>query len=218
MTHLKSPLWVTVSVFVFVIGVVAWAANPSSAFQTEEIDRILEIERYPGEPLELVNLTIGTRSVKEHIKQKFKDDKSKWAIDSVKFKEKDDWVKRLSITLRNVSDKPIYGIEGVLFFKPLGFPMMFSFHLTHSKKLQQEPLQPGAQIELSVNQGSLNDTLKDAKNHGADLRGAVVSFSLDTVKFSDDLRWSRGFWVRPDSAVPNKWVPVDDPLAMKRNQ
>jgi hypothetical protein len=201
---------------VLALAVVVWVGNKSSPVQTQELDRVLEIERYPNEPLQLVRLRIGAQSVKERIKQKFKDDKSKWAIDSVKFREQDDWVKRLSITFRNASDKPIYGIQGLLFFKPVGFPMLFSLHLSHAKELRREPLQPGAEIELSVDQNSLNQTLENAKNHGADLRGAALSFSLDTVIFSDELRWSRGFLVRPDSAVPNKWVPVDQPLALKR--
>jgi hypothetical protein len=216
MAYLRSPLWITVCVFVLALAV--WIGNKSKPVQTQEVDRILEIERYPDEPLQLVNLRIGTRSVKELVKQKFKDNKSKWAIDSVTFKEKDDWVKRLSITFRNTSDKPIYGVQGLLFFKPAGFPMMFSLQLTHSKHLRREPLQPGAEIELSIDEKLLNQTLENAKNHGADLRGAALSFSLETVIFSDELRWSRGFLVRPDSAVPDKWVPVDDPLAMKRYQ
>jgi len=95
---------------------------------------------------------------------------------------------------------------------------MFSLQLTHARELRHEPLQPGAEIELSVNQGSLNQTLEDVKNHGADLRGAVVSFSLEMVIFSDDLRWYRGNLVRPDGVVPNKWVPVNQPLAMKLNK
>ena len=145
MTRLRSPFWA--ALFVFALAVVVWIGNQSSPVQTQELERVLEIERYPNGPLELVKLSIGRRSVKDQIKQKFKDDQSKWAIDSVKFKEKDDWVKRLSITFRNASDKPIYGLQGLLFFKPVGFSMMFSLQLTHSKQLRREPLQPGAEID-----------------------------------------------------------------------
>ena len=113
MTRLRSPFWA--ALFVFALAVVVWIGNQSSPVQTQELERVLEIERYPNGPLELVKLSIGTRSVKDQIKQNFKDDQSKWAIDSVKFKEKDDWVKRLSITFRNASDKPIYGLQGCCF-------------------------------------------------------------------------------------------------------
>ncbi len=164
MTHLKSRLWVTLSVFAFalVVGI--------GPVQAQELDRTLEIERYPDEPLQLVSLRIGTQSLKENIKQKSTDPQSKWGIDSVKFNEKDDWVKRLSITLRNASDKPIHGLTGMLFFKPLAIRKMFGLQLTFSKQLRQEPLQPGAEIELWVNESALDRTLSDAKSQGADLK------------------------------------------------
>jgi len=205
MTKLKSHLWVTVAVVLL-----AFTAGIGSAVTVyaQEPDKVLEIERYPDEPLQLVNLRIGTQSVKEHIKQKFKDPRSKWGIDSVKFEENDDWVKRVSITLRNTSDKPVYGVNGYLFFKPLGFPMSFSVALTSSKALYQTPLQPGEEIELTVTPEMLNQTLENVKNHGAEVSSAVVSFSLDKVSFSKDLQWYRGKLVHPDSAVPGKWVPV----------
>jgi len=186
--------------------------------QTPELNKVLEIERYPDEPLQLVDLRIGTQPVKDRIKPKFKDNISKWGIDSVKFNEKDDWFKRVSITLRNTSDKPIYGVQGYLFFKPLGYPMIFSLSLSASKELRHDPLQPGAEIELSVNQGLLNLTLADLKNHGADVKHADLSISLDTVIFTEELRWYRGKLLRPDAVVPGKWVPADQPVAATGNK
>jgi hypothetical protein len=212
MTQFKSHCSVTLVVLTLALATEIGNAVSQPLAQTQETERVLEIERYPGEPLQLVDLRIGTHSIKERIKQKFEDNKSKWSIDSVKFNEKDDWLKRISITLRNTSNKPIYGVEGSLFLKPAGFPMMFSLTLTGSRELRHDPLQPGAEIELSVNQGLLNQTLEGVKTQGANVRGAVVSFSLDTAIFSEELRWYRGRMVRPDSMVPNKWVPVDGPM------
>ena len=214
MTHLKSSLSVTVAVLVFVLAV--WVANDRShaAVQTQETDKVLEIEKYPNEPLELVKLNIGPQSVKNLIKPKFKDNKSKWGLDVVKFNEKDDWYKRVSVTLRNTSDKPVYGLRAYLFLKPAGYPMSFSVPLT-SRDLRRDPLAPRDEIEIMVNQGSLNQTLADAKNRGTNVSQMAVSFSLDTVIFSDELQWYRGKMLHPDSATPNMWVPVDQPLAMK---
>ena len=202
------------------LALVVWVGNESSqaSLQTQDADRVLEIERYPNEPLELVHVRIGPQNVKDRIKTKLKDIKSKFGIDSVKFNEKDDWFKRLSITLRNRSDKPVYGVEGFLFFKPVGFQMIFSMPLTASKELRHEPLEPGAEIELTVTQGMLNHTLEDMKFRGTDVSNAVISFSLDAVIYSDELQWYRGKLLRPDSATPGKWVPVDQPLAMKRSK
>jgi hypothetical protein len=179
---------------------------------------VLEIERYSDEPLQLVNLRIGTQSVKDRIRQKFKDNKSKLGTDRVSFKERDDWFKRVSITLRNTSTKPVYGLRAYLYFKPAGFPMIFSMTLTGSRQLRNDPLQPGAEIDLTVSPGYLNRTLDDLKYRGLDASHTDVTFSLDAVIFSDELQWHRGHLVRPDSAIPDKWVPVDDPVAAKRNK
>lgn len=201
MAHLRTQLWIMMFVLVLVVV-------PA---QVQELDRTLEIERYPDEPLQVVSLKIGTQSVKENIKQKSRDPQSKWGMDAVNFNEQDDWVRRLSVTLRNASDKPVYGLLGQVLFKPLGYPSMFGLQLTPSKPLHQEPLQPGAEIELYVDEKKWNRTMEIVKEQGADLRGAVISFSLDSVSFSEKLRWYRGNMLQPDSEVPNKWVPVKQP-------
>jgi hypothetical protein len=198
MTKLKSHLWLAV----VVLACTAWPVR------AQEPDKVLEIQRYPDEPLQLVELRVGDKSVKDDIKLKFKSPSSKWGLDSVKFEEKDDWVKRVSITVRNASDKPVYGVQGFLFFQPRGFPTLFSVQLTNSKALNQNPLKPGEEIELTVDPAMLNQTLENIKAHGAEVSGAGVSFSLDTVWFSKDSQWHRGKLLHPDSAVPGKWVPV----------
>ena len=205
----QSKAYGVVNVAILLLAFTAWSGNEAISVRAQEPDRVLEIERYPGEPLQLVNLRIGTRSVTDHIRQKFKDPRSKWGTDSVAFKENDDWVKRVSITMRNTSDKPIYGVNGILLFKPIGFPMLFGLELTRSKSLHENPLQPGDEIELTVNPANLNNTLESLKEKGAEVSGAGVSFSLDTVWFSKDLQWYRGKLLHPDPAVPGKWVPID---------
>jgi hypothetical protein len=97
---------------VLTLALVTLLGNEGStaSVQTQEADKVLEIERYPNEPFELVRVRIGGQNVRDRLKTKFKDNKSKFGIDSVKFKEKDDWYKRISITLRNTSDKPVYGV------------------------------------------------------------------------------------------------------------
>ena len=106
MTQFKSHLWVTGAVLVLALAV--WIGNKGTrtgSAQSQEPERTLEIERYPDEPLQLVDLRVGAQSVKDRIKPKFKDNQSKLGIDSVKFNEKDDWYKRVSIKLRNTSNK-----------------------------------------------------------------------------------------------------------------
>lgn len=211
MTHFKSHLCVPIAVLVLALAPLSGNERSRATAQTQDTDKVLEIERYPDEPLQLVDLRIGPQSVNDRIKLKFKDHKSKWSIDSVRFTEKDDWYKDLSITLRNTSDRTVYGVQGFIFFKPAGGRMNFMLQLTNSKQLWIEPLEPGAELELSVDQDSLNQTLANMKGQGADVGHAVVSFSLDLVRFSDELQWYRGKLVRPDSTTPGKWVPIDQP-------
>ena len=76
MTQFKSHLWVTVAVLLLAFSV--WIGNEASRPRpvlAQELDRALEIERYPDEPVQLVDLRIGTQSVKSHIKRSSKTTK-----------------------------------------------------------------------------------------------------------------------------------------------
>lgn len=219
MTQFRSHLWVTVAVLLLAFSV--WIGNEASRSKpvpAQEVEKVLEIERYPDEPLQLVDLRIGPQSVKQHIKKKFRDPKSQLGWDRVSFKEKEDWFKRVSVTFRNTSTRPIYGLNALLHFKPPGYRIVFELTLTGSKQLRNDPLQPGAEIELTASPGHVNQTLETIKSYGADVKGTDVTLVLDTVIFSDELRWNQGNLVRPDPTMPHKWIPVVDPVAMKRNK
>ncbi len=73
MTHFKSSLWIGLFVLVLALSVLIGNTANHTSVQTQEIDRELAIERYPDEPMQLVNLRIGPQSVKDRIKQKSKD-------------------------------------------------------------------------------------------------------------------------------------------------
>ena len=216
MTQFNSHFGVTVAVLLLAFTpLISNEATRAEPVPAQEVDKILELERYPNEPLQLVDLRIGTQSIKNDIKLKFLDKKSMLGIDRVSFKEKDDWFKRVSITFRNTSTKPVYGITAYLYFKPAGYPMIFSMNLTGSRALRNNPLQPGAEIELTVSPFHLNSALENLNSHGLDPSRTDVTFSLDTVMFSEELHWNKGNLIRPDPTTPGKWVPVADPMAMK---
>jgi Putative metal-binding motif len=179
----------------------------------QAVERTLDIATYPNQPLELVNLNVGVQSVRGRIKMKSRDNLSGWGIDRFKFNDKDDWFKRVLVRLRNVSTTPIYGIRAYLFFTPPASRTMFSLPLSHSKELTRDPLQPGGEIDLSVNESLLNQILERIKEDGADVSKSEVSISVDSAMFSDDLQWYRGKLLRPDPSVPNKWIDVNEPAA-----
>jgi hypothetical protein len=60
-------------------------------------ERSLEIQRYPNEPLQLVDLTISGQSVKDRIALKTQLPGSDWFTDAVSFTDHEDWYKPRSI-------------------------------------------------------------------------------------------------------------------------
>jgi hypothetical protein len=178
----------------------------------QDVEKSLEIERYPDEPLELVDVKIRDKAVKDGIKVKFRDNVSKWGRDNVKFKEQDGWFKHLKIKLRNVSGKPIYGIRAGLHFQQPGVKTLFGLPLVWTKNLKSEPLQAGDEIDLEVTDLELNRALERMREYGADVNLSSVSFSLDDAYFGDDLMWSRGKLLRRDPNDRYKWDPVDNPV------
>ena len=171
-------------------------------------EKTLTIEGYPDEPWQLVELRISGKSVKDRIATKQQFQPEGWRLDTVSFTDTDDWYRRMLLRFRSVTDKPILGVQGSLFFKPATEKMLYGVQLTRSRNLHANPLQPGEEIELTVNEVDLDRTLLLMKEKGVDPRTCEISVSLDMAFYSETLRWYRGKLVHPDPTVPNKWIPV----------
>src|SRR5437870_7455349 len=90
-----------------------WLVNSIShagKSSTQDAEKSLDIERFPDEPLKLVELKIGDNSIKSGIKVKSRDSVSHWGIDNVKFRENVGWFRHVKVKLRNVSGNSLYGI------------------------------------------------------------------------------------------------------------
>lgn len=170
-------------------------------------EKSLDIERYPNEPLEMVELKVGEQPVQGRITVKFR--RNDEGLDSVTFKEHDGWFRRILISLRNVSGRPISGVRAHLYFQPAYTRTLFSLPLVGSTVLKQGVLEPGAEIILTVSEQSWDLTAGILKQHGVNPDLASVKFAIDIVRFSDDLQWSRGHLLRPDPDNPNRWIPID---------
>ncbi len=110
-TKLTSELGLAILITLFVSPV-------ALAFQaTQETDKSLSIERYSDEPLDLVELKIGSQSLKDRIATTFRRENGA-GVDTVSFRERQGWFRQLEIRLRNVTSKPIYGVSARLFFRP----------------------------------------------------------------------------------------------------
>src|SRR5438094_1188656 len=73
-------------------------ARKSAAQNTE---KSLDIERYPKEPLELVDLQVSELSIKNMIVVRSRRDTE--GLDNVRFSDTDEWFRRVWVRLRNIS-------------------------------------------------------------------------------------------------------------------
>lgn len=202
---LITPLIIIAACLLF--GSTGSATKPPA----QDSEKLLEIERYPEEPLELVDLKVGANSVKGGIKAKSRNRVNQWGRDSVKFRENDGWFKHVKVKLRNVSGRTIYGLRAGFHFQQPGQRVLYNLPLTWAKNLERDPLQPGDEIDLEVSESVLGVTLRGIKEDGVDVNLTSVSLSVDDAYFSEDLKWSRGALLRRDPNDPNRWDDVNRP-------
>ena len=63
MTQYRSHFWVTAGVLFLALAVwIGNEGNRAGSAQTQELEKTLDIERYPDEPVQLVSLSIGVQS------------------------------------------------------------------------------------------------------------------------------------------------------------
>ena len=98
-----------------------------------------------------------------------------------------------------------------MFFKPVGERNLYGVQLNASTDLKKKLVEPGDEVELTVNDLRLQPILEMMKQAGVDVNKCEVSFSLETAVYSEQLRWYRGLLLQPDPSVPNKWIPVNGP-------
>jgi hypothetical protein len=199
--------------FGFALALLIRAASYSTTAQGARVaslqsdDKTLSIERYPNEPVELVDIRIRERSVKDKVKTKLKDARNRPVLDHVSFKESNDWFKNVKIRVRNVSDRSICGLDVDLYFKPAGIQMVFKMDLKprSARSLFKNPLSPGEEIDLEISEDSMNQALQHMFRSGVDVSQSKAYLSVHTVYFSEDFAWGQGSFMRRDPYNPNNW-------------
>ena len=194
-------------------GRVLSSIERSRESQSQDEEKSLDINRYPKEPLELVDLKIRENSVKDKIKSKLKDNANQSRVDNVRFREKNDWFKNVKIRLRNISGRPIYGLDVTLLFKAPNLQVGFRASLKESqtRDLKHRPLQPGEEIDLGVDDGSLGQMLAYMYQNGVDANQSTVRLAVEGVSFGDDFGWRKGALMRRNPDDPKRWDVVDEP-------
>src|SRR5215813_1772813 len=154
-------------------------------------ERKLEIQRYPDEPMQLIDLRISGESIKDRIGQ-LKSQPNKWSTYGVSFNDTEDWYKRVSMIFRNVSDKPVRGVRAFLFFKRADGKKTFMVPLTAMRELWENPLQTDEDVELVVSDSELEKILPVIQQEGVDMNKCEITFSLDSAIYGEKLWWDRG--------------------------
>ena len=181
-------------------------SNGSARRALGNTEKSLDIERYPNEPLELVDIKIGDQSIKAHIESKFRRDGE--GLDAVKFEAENGWFKHVNVRLRNVSGKTINGFRAHLYFKPPDTRNMFSLPLVRTQSIKKGPLAPGEEMDVTIDSRLFDGTMETIRQNGADADVATVILAIESAVFSDEQEWYRGNLLRKDPDNPLKRIPV----------
>lgn len=187
----NSALGFTVPKFDFSVG------------QGKKEDRIITKYTWRNEPLEISSLKIKGKLTKLGLKSM----------------EDDDWLKGLTVTVKNSSNKTIVFIE-----LNLEFPSPASSdkeppavdHLMYGNYPQppgevatshpdQPPLPPGEKASLTLTDyDGLRDFLLQTKKQTSIKE---LEISINEVVFDEGMKWNGGQMFRRDSNDPNRWYP-----------
>jgi hypothetical protein len=165
----------------------------------QDVEKSLsKTESYDNEPLRIVEVIAGNKSVK--LGEKFHGD--------------DDWIKNASIRVKNVSDKPIIYIEIDFNFpetKTSGNEMSYRLKLGHRPgahdKNQPLQLKNGDETVLTLDGERYDQLVKflEKRHPISGIRKATIRIGF--VIFADGTGWSGGLFHRRDPNNPNRYIP-----------
>ncbi len=134
-----------------------------------------------------------------------------------------DWLKNLTLSVKNISTKNILSFDIDLLVKKdgrilMGIPIHFrtfsnpddTNSLTQSGEKKTGVLRPGGIVKVKVLEEAMRawgETLK--RHHVEDLDR--VTLDLRTVYFDDQSRWMYGQESRPDPSNPEKRIRINEP-------
>ena len=172
-------------------------------------EQSLLIERHGNEPLELIDVKIGDRSVKSKIKSKWRrgDD----GYDEATFAAAEDWPKDIRLRVRNISGKQLTGFQAYIYLKPPAGQLMFGVTLkgAGTTRLEHNALAPGQEIDAEVDSDSWNRAIIRFAQYGGELVTAEVRLSIGVVGFPEGLYWRKGRMIRHDPNNPNRYIPAE---------
>jgi len=202
-----------VFVFTTLLSVVVWAWTPnavrgeagmsSAVVQTKE--RVLKQSSFPEEPMKVVSVKAKGKNIEV----------------GKKFLEESDWLKSLTIKLKNLSNKPIVFFEVSLNFPaveadPYGPAPGYAHDLPYgrnpfsqaSEPLGQKPIMPNETVEITLTEEDQETIALSLVQLGFNTDISYVRMLLRTVVFGDDTMWRAGQILRSDPNEPGTWKVV----------
>jgi hypothetical protein len=174
---------------------------------TRNAERSFDIERYPNEPLELLDLKIEDQSVKAGIKVKQRRNGA--GLDTVTFEGENGWFKKINVRLRNVSGKTIYGISAYLYFMPPGVRQLFRLPLMSSPGVNlRAPLIAGEEIELVIDDKKFDRSMEIFRTNGVDADEMNAFLAIESASYSNEIKWDRGQILQQAPDNPLRWNVV----------
>jgi len=201
----------TVVVVVSILGASFWlvmtqANSKTKQSQEKKVDKLA----FDKEPVEVIKLEVEKKALKlgEH------------------FSGEEEWLKSLSINIKNVSGKPISYIEVWLDFpetKATGSTMSFPIFYGQRPWIERTSDEPKLVMPNDIVAIQMSDVTYAALKRFVENRHSIknlnkVQLRISFVGFTDGTAWDSGNLIRPDPNNPKKYISIDDPQGAAMNR
>jgi hypothetical protein len=184
----------------------------SGTQQTKQ--RNVHLEAYKDQPVEIVNVKIKGNPIKPKIK----------------FVAGNDWLDGMTITLKNVLDRPVayvsilvgayYERNGVRTKKREGRDVQAGIELKYGAQPPRSgetpppyraPLLPGETIDIVLSEKSRDElfSLLSSENASTDIPEITVRVYEVFFVGDSETKWGTGFMYRCDANDPQLWIPIE---------
>jgi hypothetical protein len=203
------------SLLLAALALAAASIHPSRihAFPQQAHERVIKKMSWPDEPVKISKLKIKGKNV---------------SIGQKLFEE-DDWLKTITLGVKNTSDKSISHIKIDLefprpenepfakaptFLYPLqyGYSPLFEAYLSPAEQRYAPPLiKPGEAVDLTLTDAEYAQLQRILKEENYSVSIKQVKIIIRDVAFDDGTIWHVGTLLQRDPNNPGKWKPVKRP-------
>lgn len=210
----RSHLVMALMFAVVITGLSLIMLRPAQGTAPQGKTRLVKPTAYRDAPVEIVAIKVHGAPIAPH--RAFTNDS--------------DWLNGLTITLKNVFDKPVayvsflvgayYEKDGVRIKKRDDKDVLAMVEMGYGAKPRRpdesaapyrRPIQPGESMDVVLTDAAREDLYSLLRNGGASTDVTEISVRLNEVYFEgeSETKWSLGFMLRRDTEDPRRWLPVE---------